>query len=190
MLAPSPGPAVLVAAILPVESPWAWVAVAAATAALSFLVWAQSADPRCLVAAGLACLVGAGAIVADRLVVTDRERIETLFPRLAEAAEKGDHATILAAFAPEAGASRDAAAAILDQFTAEEVRITTMQVDVPAGSPATGARAEFLVRTRGTLRGSTPWNGIVDFDVRLRKDGDRWLIVDVQMPDQRPLGRR
>lgn len=190
MLVPSSCPGVLVAAMLPVESPWAWVGVAATVAALSFLVWAQSADLRFLVTAGLAGLAGAGAIVTDQLVITDRERIEALFPRLAEAAEAGDHATILAAFAPEAREARDAAAAILQQFTPEEVRITTMQVDVPAGSPARGARAEFLVRTRGTLRGATPWNGIVDFDVQLRNDGDRWLIVDVDIPDERPLGRR
>lgn len=190
MPVPSPGPGILVATWLPVESPWAWVGVAAGVAAVSFLVWAQSADLRFLVAAGLAGLAGAGAIVTDQLVLTDRERIEALFPRLAEAAETGDHATILAAFAPEAGTERDAAAEILEQFTAEEVRITTMEVDVPDRSPALRARAEFLVRTRGTLRGATPWSGIVAFDVQLRRDGDRWLIVDVEIPDERPLGRR
>lgn len=191
MLVPSSCPGVLVAAMLPVESPWAWVGVAAGVAALSFLVWAQSADLRFLVAAGLAALVGAGAIVTDQFVVTDRERIEALFPRLAEAAEAGDHATILAAFAPEARASRDAAAEILRQFIPEEVRITTMQVDIPPVREATTARANFLVRTRGTLHGSTPWSGIVEFDVPLRRDGDHWLIVDVRVPDeQRPLGRR
>ena len=190
MLAPSPPPAVLVAAMLPVESPWSWVSVAALVAALSFLAWAQSADPRFLVAMALAFLVGAGAIATDRLVVTDREWIETMFLRLAQAAEEGDDATILAAFAPEAHEVRDAAAEILAQFTAEEVRITTMEVDVPAGNAATTARATFLVRTRGTLRGSTPVNGLIDFDVTLHKDGDRWLIADFEIPEGRRFERR
>ena len=46
-------------------------------------------------------IAGFGAFVADSLVETDREHLQTLFPRFARAAEKQDVGTIVAALDPD-----------------------------------------------------------------------------------------
>jgi len=190
ILGPSAAQVACLATILPVESPWVWIVGAVGMAGLAFLVWAQSGDARFLGVAVLAGLVGGGAAVVDRIVVTDRERIEELFPSLAAAAEAGDVGTVLAAFDPESAAPRELAEKLLRQFDAEEVRVTSMEVEIPGTSAAGRARASFLVRTRGTLGGATPVNALIDFDVDLRKVEGEWRVSDFEIPEGRRIDRR
>jgi hypothetical protein len=69
-------------------------------------VWLQSTVRPWLIIAILAACTALAAFVADRLVETDREYIEALFPRLA-VAERQDIDTILASLDPELWPLRD-----------------------------------------------------------------------------------
>ena len=86
--------------MMPFHDAWPWALGCAVVAAVSLLLWSQAAQRAFLVAMAAALVGGVGCLLADWLVVTDREQIEILFPRLARAAETGDTSTILAALDP------------------------------------------------------------------------------------------
>lgn len=184
--------AALPVAAVPFDSSWPVVLVAGAVAALCLLHWSQAGQKPSLAAMILALAVAAGAVVADRVVVTDRERVEELFPRLARAAEAGDAATILAAFDPALGLPRDKAERALREFRPEEVRITRLDVVVRGPPEDRRARAELLVHTRGDVRGAGGGGAVaalLELSVDLRKDGDRFLITDFTARSGNPMDR-
>lgn len=184
--------AALPVAAVPFDSSWPVVVAAGAAAGLFLLLWSQAGRRAFLVAMILAVVVAAGAIVADRVVVTDRERVEDLFPRLAAAAVAGDAATILNAFDPAFDIPRAEAERALREFRPEEVRITRLEVTV-SGPPADRrARADMLAHVRGDARGggmAGPAAALLDLSVDLRKDGDRFLITGVTHHTGNPMDR-
>ena len=86
--------------MMPFHDAWPWAIGCAVVAVVSLLLWSQAGQRAFLVAMAAALVGGVGCLLADWLVVTDREQIEILFPRLARAAETGDTSTILAALDP------------------------------------------------------------------------------------------
>ena len=62
-------------------------------------IWTRVQARWLLAVATFLAILGVAAFVADSLVVTDRECLLALFPRLASAAEKQDVAPIMAALA-------------------------------------------------------------------------------------------
>ena len=67
----------------------------------AFVVWLRVQARGVLALAALLVAGGGGCFVADSLVMTDREYLLALFPRLASAAETQDLATIVAALDPD-----------------------------------------------------------------------------------------
>ena len=187
---PLAGVVTLPLAAVPFDSPWPVVCVAGAVAALSFLLWSQAGQRPFLVATILALAIAAGAIVADRVVVTERERLESMFQGLAVAAEQADADTILAAFDPAVDVPREEARRALRDFHPEEVRITRFDV-VTSGPPADRrARVEILVRVRGALGNAAPAAALIDLVVLLRGADGRFLITDFEERAGNPTGRR
>ncbi len=129
-----------------------------------------------LVAASLAALAAVGCFVADRAVVTDREELEALFPRLAVAATNHDLETVLAAVAPELRPLREEVDKVLWQVKPTDVEVTRTAIEVaPDGTQAT---ADVLVRLRGNVIDSgTRTTAVAAVRVSLEKRGDTWLIV-------------
>lgn len=184
--------ATLPVAAVPFDTPWPVVLVAGAAAVLFLLLWSQAGRRPFLIGMILSLAVAAGAIVADRVVVTDRERVEALFPRLAVAAEAGDAATILAAFDPAFDIPRAEAERALREFRPEEVRITRLEVTVSGPPEDRRARADLLARVRGDARGpgmAGPAAALLDLSVNLRKIGDRFLITGVTHHEGNPMDR-
>lgn len=180
-------------AAVPFDAPWPLVVAALAVAAVCLLLWSQAGQRPFLVAMVVSLVVAAGAIVADRVVVTDRERVEDLFPRLARAAEAGDAATILDAFDPDVAIPRAEAERALREFHPEEVRITRLDVTLHGPPDDRRARAEILAHARGDARftgGAGPVAVLVDLSVDLRKAGDRFLITGFRERPGNPIERR
>lgn len=178
----------------PFDDAWPWALGSAVVAGISLLFWSQAGQRGFLVAMALALVVGVGCLLADWLVVTDREQIERLFPRLARAAEMGDTETILAALDPSLSPLRSEAERALREFRPEEVRITRLDVTLEGSAEARFARAEMLIHTRGDARGvggvSGPLSALIDLTVDLRKAGGQFLITDFEAEAARPTDRR
>ena len=177
--------------MMPFHDAWPWAIGCAVVAVVSLLLWSQAGQRAFLVAMAAALVGGVGCLLADWLVVTDREQIEILFPRLARAAETGDTSTILAALDPALAPLRSEAEQALREFRPEEVRITRLDVTLRGPAAARLARAEMLIHTRGDARGAGgPVSALIDLTVDLRKDGGRFLITDFEADAARPMDRR
>lgn len=184
--------AALPVAAVPFDTPWPVVLVAGAAAGLFLLLWSQAGRRPFLIGMILSLAVAAAAIVADRVVVTDQERVEALFPRLAAAAEAGDAATILAALDPAFDSLRAEVEQAVREFHPDEVRITRLEVTVNGPPEDRRARADLLARVRGNARGPNvagPAAALLDLSVDLRKVGDRFLITDVTHHEGNPMDR-
>jgi hypothetical protein len=166
---------------MPFESslPLVLASVGAAVAAL--FVWLRYQRPWILVAAAVLALAGVAAFVADRLVVTDRETLLELFPRLARAAEAQDLPTIMAALDPELRSLRDEAGRVLEQVRPKDVVITKMEIRLDSAARPPEAVADLIVRVTGNVidRGA-PGTVAVAATVMLHKKNGVWLIKDAE----------
>ena len=180
--------------MMPFHDAWPWALGCAVVAGVSLLLWSQAGRRVFLVAMAAAIVLGVGCLLADWLVVTDREQIERLFPRLARAAETGDTETILAVLDPSLEPLRSEAERALREFRPEEVRITRLDVTLEGAAESRRARAEMLIHTRGdarTLGGvAGPVSAFIDLTVDLRKAGGQFLITDFEADAARPTDRR
>ena len=138
-----------------------------------------------LIAAAAAFTIGLVCFLADRAVVTDREFLEALFPRLAAAAERQDIDTLLAAIAPELRPLREEVAEIMNQVKPRDVKITRSEVTVsPSRQTAT---ADIIVRVTGIIMDkATQGTGVAGVIVTLEKRDGRWLITDAEEKSLRP----
>jgi hypothetical protein len=129
---------------------------------------------------GVVLLVAAG-VVLERLVVTDRERVEAAMDGAVEALEADDLGRFLNDYvAPEAAQTRSRASYALGIVEITSFRITRLKVTVDRrASPAT-AQARFHGTVHYKDRGETVTFGTyrAEFVVTLRRERDRWLITD------------
>ena len=174
----------------PFESSTSIVVACGVAAGIAAVIGTRQASRAWLVAAAVALAAGAAAFFADRLVVTHREFLEALFPRLAAAAERQDIDTLLAAIDPGVRPVRDEARRVLAQVKPTEVRITRLQVNVDEAKHPPEAVADLIVRVTGNLiePGGGQASGLVDVRVRLRETNGAWLVYAVEADAARPGG--
>lgn len=172
----------------PFESSTPLVIASGVIAGIAMLIWTRMPSRAWLVAAVLAVAAGTAALLADRLVVTHREFLEALFPRLAAAAERQEIDTILAAIDPTVRPVRDEARRVLAQVKPTEVRITRLKVDVDGTKQPPEAVADLIVRVTGNLiePGGGQASGLVEVRVRLREKDGTWLVYDAEADPARP----
>jgi hypothetical protein len=161
------------------ENPWpAFIGCAIVGVGL-IVAWVQSRDLRWLIGVLICLLLGIGAWGCDHWVVTDRELLEALFPRLARAAETGDVDTLLAAIDPALRPKQNEAKQIMQQIKPSEVTITDLQLAIRNEQQPATATAELICRVSGRLPGvASGETHLVGVHVDLRKTNDQWLIVD------------
>ncbi len=171
---------------MPFEASTPLVIIALVVAAALGWYGLSSGSRGGLIAAGIAVLIGGSCFIADRVVSTDREYLDALFPRLAAAAEQKDIAALLAAIAPELRPLQDEVSEIMDQVKPREVRITRTQIEID-GSGRT-ATADLIVRVSGTMDKGMQGTGIASVLVTLEKRDGTWLITDAEESSRRPGG--
>lgn len=172
---------------MPFESSLALVIGCLLGAVIASVVWLRVQARGVLALAALLAAGGVGCFVADSLVVTDREYLLALFPRLARAAEKQDVATIMAALDPDLRPLRDEAERVLKQVRPTEVVITGIEVDVDPAKKPTKAVANLIVRVTGNvIDKNTPGTVLVGVKVLLHKKDGRWLVKDAEGEQVRP----
>jgi hypothetical protein len=153
----------------------------------TFIIWSRRQAAWLLTTAVILVIAGVGAFVADRLVVTDREYLQELFPGLARAAEKQDVATIMAALDPELRPLRDSAEQVLKRVRPKAVVITKLQVTVESKTQPPKATAAMIVRVTGdVIEKGSQGTVLAGVTVLLHKKGSEWLIRDAEVEEAKP----
>jgi hypothetical protein len=172
---------------MPFESSLPLVVACLLGAVIGFFVWLRVQARWLLALSILLAVAGVGAFVADSLVVTDREYLLGLFPRLARAAEKQDVATIIAALDPDLRPLREEAEKVLKQVRPTEVVITSVDVAVQPAKKPPEAVANLIVRVTGNvIDKSTPGTVLAGVKVLLHKKDGQWLVKDAEGEPVRP----
>ena len=150
-------------------------------------VWINSQSRWLLATAVGLVLAGIGAFVADQLVVTDREYLQTLCPRLALAAEKQDMATIWKSLDPELKPLREAAEQVLKRVRPTGVLITKLDVSVDPAKRPRQATAAMIVRVTGdVIEKGNQGTVLAGVKVLLHKKDGVWLIRDAEVEKAKP----
>jgi hypothetical protein len=172
---------------MPFESSLPFVIACLIGALIMGAVWVNSQSRWSLATAAMLALTGVGAILADRLVETDREYLQALFSRLARAAERQDVATVMESLDPELRPLREAAEQVLKRVRPTEVTITKLDVSIDPTKEPLQATAGMIVRVTGEVieKGS---QGTVLAGVRaqLHKKDGVWLIKDAEVEKAKP----
>lgn len=171
-------------AVMPYDSSLPIIVANLALAAIALVAWLKTRAGPWLVIAFITLSASLGAFIADRLVETDREYIEALFPRLATAAERQDIDTILASLDPELRPLRADAERVLKEAQPTEVLITKLEATLASPEAAT---VDMIVRVTGNvIDGRTPGTTIAALRVSMAKKNGRWLVTDAEL--QEPVG--
>jgi hypothetical protein len=150
-------------------------------------LWLRVQARWLLAGAILLAVSGVTALVLDAVVVTDREQLLALFPRLAAAAERRDVATIMAALDPDLQPLRDEAERALRQVQPTEVAITNIELALDPAAHPPRAVADLVMKVAGNVIDKTnPGTILVGARVLLLKKGGQWLIQDADVEPVRP----
>ncbi len=130
--------------------------------------------------AGVALFMGL-AVLIDKLVVTDRERIENVIYDAADAAKRNDLNAVVAFISPSVPAVQQEARHWVGQAKLDEVTITNMRVDLDRSTSPPIATAVFRGFAQGQLRDRNAiyagtYFGLITAHFRL--EGGKWLVID------------
>jgi hypothetical protein len=130
---------------------------------------------------GMALFTG-GLLLVERLVVTDRERVENSLYELADALVNNDVPLATSYISPRSTPRvRDDAGFYLRRMKVTKANIgSDLKTTVNRLTSPPTARATFTGRLEAQfeLGGATPLNYVGRFTLELELDGDRWLITD------------
>ena len=174
---------------MPFESSLPLVVASVLCGLIAASIWTRNQTMPLLAISVMCFLAALGFWITDRLVVTDREYLEDLFPRFAQAAEQQDIPTILAAVDPELHPLRQEAEQVLKRVKPTRILITYLDVAVDAAKSPPQATADVVVRVAGnTIEAGMPGDILAEFRVLLHKKDGAWLIRDVE-GDRARLGQ-
>lgn len=175
------------------ETPWPAILLGVMAEIILAIVFFTIPRRWVMIAMGVVAALMVGAIVLERFVVTPTEEVESALQQLAASLEANDIPAILSLVAPDATGVRGAAEKHMPRYQINAVHIArdlTITVDEKTDPPT--AVAKFTCRVNANdKRGQIPYqNAILQFTMRYRKEGDRWLLYeyDVDRPEIR-MGR-
>jgi len=172
---------------MPFESSLPVVIACLIGALVTGAVWVNSQSRLSLVTAAILVLAGVGALLADWLVETDREYLQALFTRLAQAAERQDVATIMKALDPELRPLREDAEQVLQRVRPTEVTITKLAVAVDPTKKPPQATVGMIVRVSGeVIEKGSQGTVLAGVKVLLHKKDGVWLIKDAEVEKAKP----
>jgi hypothetical protein len=123
-------------------------------------------------------VITAGLILAERLVVTDREQIETATHGLADAIQANSVTGVLAYIDPAAAKIRGDVEALMPQVKWSLANAGSLEVTVDADADTPTATSRFRAFLQGVhSRSSMPVAYLNQrVDMQWVKQGDRWLM--------------
>ncbi len=128
-----------------------------------------------------------GGLGLERLVVTEAEQVEATLEAVGEALEANDLDRVFQYVAPEAGMSRARAQQALGMYRVTSLKINNLKVTINRLTSPPTAKVRFIGAVSGEDRtGMLPYtNHRLGFEVKLRREGDRWLITEHTEGDPR-----
>ncbi len=163
------------------ESPWPWIFVGIVAEAVFAAVWATTRQSRLLwgMAGSLAFMIVGVAV--ERLVVTERERVEAAMEGIVAALNANDLDRLLNEYiAPDASVTRGRASWALGRVHIDRANYHNLQVTINELTSPITATAEFDggVDFRDRL-GEFPYGHYrAHFVVELELRDGRWLVTD------------
>ncbi|HEY5312906.1 MAG TPA: hypothetical protein VIK18_10325 [Pirellulales bacterium] len=163
-------------------------ALALAACALLIIVLLMFATGRWALwkPAAAVVLLAIALIVIEKLVVTDRERIELVIDRAVQAAKRNDVPAIEALIEPQANQLRRQVRSELAHARIEQLRVTHEVVCVQSDAVPPAAEADLIVRLsvqqgHGPIEDAPP----VALKVQFSKASGGWLVSAAQIDDLR-----
>jgi hypothetical protein len=164
------------------ESPWPWLLLGIAAEAVLAVALVRTQRGHLLWAMlGVAIFVLLG-LVVERLVVTEREKVEMTLDAGVAAARANDLNRLLACISPKATKARTYAGWVLGRAQVEEAYIRNLEIKINRLTSPPTAIAEFDAFGRGRDRKNEfPYQGFARrVKVELRREGGRWLVSDFE----------
>jgi hypothetical protein len=164
------------------ESSWPIVAAAILIEALLVIILIQTGRGKLILAIAAVALLAVGGLVVEQLVVTPKEEVEVTLQAISSAAEANDTEGVTRHLAPEASELVQEAQRVLAKYDFHEVSVRSLEVTPIQGSDGPMIEARFTVRIDADDPGmenpyrAVPWR----LKVKLRKAGDRWLVVSYE----------
>lgn len=119
-------------------------------------------------------------VVVERLVVTDRERIEATLDGCVRGLEANDLSRTLTFVAPNASHTRSRAEWALQRLQFTSIRLREMKITINrlTSPPTAEARFTTIFFFRDRMQEFPYDHYVLGLIVELQQEGDRWLITD------------
>lgn len=183
------------------ESPITIVLLGAAVLAVLSTVWVQTGKSQVLIAMGVVGALLIAGLVVERLVQTDREKLEATVREIAANVRRNDHAKLYQHIATSAPELRARAQAEIPNYEFTECTVTKIyRVEVRDEKRPKEAEVEFMVRVSGNFnyQGYQTGDGTYLRFIRLyfvQDENGSWKVRDYAHDDpsaalvNRPLGK-
>ena len=175
------------------ESPWPAIWLGVLAEALLGVAFFNTRRAALLWAMGGALVVTGLLLLTEWAVVTDVESVEYTLEAVAAALEINDVEQVLAHVAPDAGRLRAAIGTYVPRIKISDAKVgRDLKVTVNHLTQPPTARAVFTGRITGESRNPSsgyPYDNFLQrFAIKLRQEGDRWLLADYELIDMRGSG--
>jgi hypothetical protein len=127
-------------------------------------------------------------VVIEQMVVTDAERVTDSIEEARQAVAANNVPELLKHIAPDALELRSQITQVLPKLKVEEVKVKNINVTVNSKADPATARAEFIGNITVTGMNMTHMKVVRLFIVKLRRDGEQWVMTDAEHRDFRAGG--
>jgi ketosteroid isomerase-like protein len=168
------------------ETPWPAMIWGSLIALVLLVVALKTGHGMWLIVMAGVLVITAGLVILERIVVSERERVEQTLYDCAAAVETNNVAAVLGFVSEHAGSARSRIRAELPHYTIGNVSISGLEIKL-IGDPATTATADLIGHCWvDERRGGSGQRMTVTqrFLVRLQKENGRWVLTDYE---HRPL---
>lgn len=156
------------------------------------LFWLMSKRNVFAVLAGLAFLLMVTAIVVERMIVTDQEKISETLDHLADAVRNNNEAELLLRISDRAPEVEQAARGHLKRWEIDYCSITWKEAAAINGSaspPEANVRFSAFVRGHEKSEGGLEGGDVIGIKLRLQRESDgEWRVVDYALYSPRNGG--
>ena len=171
-----------------VENPWPILMMGILTEAILFGGWVQTGQRAIVYLMIGALFLFGGLLLVERFVVTEVEAVEMTLEAVASDLERNDVQAVLSRISSSATEMRHSAESQMPRVEISKVSIhRNLKITIHPQTARPTATAEFNAVIIGSDRRGAIENGRYArfFVVRLRKEGDRWVMTDYE--DHDPL---
>jgi len=170
-----------------IESPWPAIFFGIIALAILAVVLVRTGRGVVLLAMIGVLLITLGGVGLERLVVTERERVEDTLTEAAAAIEANDLDRLMRCISPSASYSPARARGVMRQYKFTEARITDVEIQINelTSPPSATAKMIGIFSVTDTHQELPYNNGRVGLIVYLRLENGRWLISGHEERDPR-----